>query len=101
MGLAGMSEVAATMPMMSSSAVMTTAAPAAPSSSRAGGHVSTRRSVLALARAIEPDARTVLRWYDNVGIAELWGRTARQLVETGQGRRVLGFLAEVASGRRD
>ncbi len=63
--------------------------------------VKTRRSVLSLARAIEPDWRAVLRWYDNVGIHELWGRTARELVEAGHGRRVLGFLAEVATGRRD
>ncbi len=64
-------------------------------------HARTRRSVLSLARAIEPDACAVLLWYDTVGIGELWDRTARELVEAGQGRRVLGFLAEVASGRRD
>ncbi|MBU6246318.1 MAG: hypothetical protein KGN77_01065 [Xanthomonadaceae bacterium] len=60
----------------------------------------TRRSVLSLAGQIEPDARAVLRWYDTVGIGELWGRTARELVDAGQGQRVLGFLADVASGRR-
>ena len=63
-------------------------------------HARTRRSVLSLARQIEPDARAVLRWYDSVGIGELWGRTARELVDAGQGKRVLGFLADVASGRR-
>lgn len=88
------------MPRMPSPAIAPNVAPARLARVHAG-QARTRRSVLSLARAVEPDACAVLFWYDTVGIDELWGRTARELVDAGQGRRVLGFLAEVASGRRD
>lgn len=60
-----------------------------------------RRCVLSLAGQIDPDADAVMHWYHDVAIDELWGRTARELVDAGEGRRVLSFLGEVASGRRD
>ncbi len=59
-----------------------------------------RLSVIALAQRIESDSAAIDHWYDAVPIVELGGGTARELVDEGQGTRVLGFLAEIMHGRR-
>lgn len=60
-----------------------------------------RSSVLALARMIESDPDAVDRWYSTAPITELDGSTARELVDDGNGVRVLSFLSEIMRGRRD
>jgi hypothetical protein len=64
------------------------------------GETHVRLSVFALARAIEPDPAALHRWYETAPITELDGSTARELVEGGQGTRVMAFLSEIMHGRR-
>lgn len=64
-------------------------------------HARIRSSVLEMARMIESDPVAVERWYSTAPIAELDGCTARELVDDGNGARVLSFLSDITRGRRD
>lgn len=58
-------------------------------------------SVLRLARAIDADQARVRDWYLTVGIRELGGMTAWELVQTGRADLVMGFLWSIGHGCRD
>lgn len=56
--------------------------------------------VLSVARGIEPDPDKALQWFLTQPIAELGGRTARQLVEDGATASLLDMLVAVRRGHR-
>lgn len=52
-------------------------------------------AVINEATRIEPDAMNLLRWYVEDPIDSLGGRTAEQLVSSGQGELVVRFLRHI------
>lgn len=58
-------------------------------------------NVLRLAGAIDDDQTRVRDWYQTVGIRELGGKTALELVQTGEADLVMGFLRSIRHGQRD
>lgn len=57
--------------------------------------------LLALAAKIEPDPVRLWSWFHHDAIAELGHRTARSLVDAGQGQLLESFLASILAGGRD
>jgi hypothetical protein len=57
--------------------------------------------VLRLAKGIDHDAKRVRDWYLTVRIRELGGKTAQELVQTGEADLVIGFLRSIRRGYRD
>jgi hypothetical protein len=57
--------------------------------------------VLRLARGIDHDNERVRDWYLTVRIRELGGKTAQELVRTGEADLVIGFLRSIRRGHRD
>lgn len=54
-----------------------------------------------MARGIDHDQARVRDWYLTVGIRELGGKTAWELVQTGEADLVMGFLRSIRHGYRD
>jgi hypothetical protein len=55
-----------------------------------------QREILAMARMLSPDEAAVRDWYAGDGIVVLDHLTAAQLVQRGQGERVVAFLLGIA-----
>jgi hypothetical protein len=57
--------------------------------------------VFRLAKGVDHDAKRVREWYLTVKIRELGGKTANELVQTGEADLVIGFLRSIRRGYRD
>jgi len=57
--------------------------------------------VLRLAKGIDHDLDRVRDWYLTAKIRELDGKTAQELVQTGEVDLVIGFLRSIRRGYRD
>lgn len=58
-------------------------------------------NVLRLAKGIDHDEERVRDWYLTAKIRELGGKTAHELVQTGDTDLVIGFLSSIRCGNRD
>jgi len=58
-------------------------------------------AVLVAARRIEGDRDKARRWFHDIGIDELDGLTAAELVSRGRSADVLAFLGSIGAGARD